>query len=50
MSAEAGNIDYAFGKSVTDAKAIEALDNMKVTPVDIRYTRLLYVNKFPQAN
>ena len=50
LSAEAGNIDYAFGKSVTDAKAIEALDNMKVTPVDIRYTRLLYVNKFPQAN
>jgi len=48
LSAEAGKIDYAFGKSVPEATAIEALDNMKVTPVNIRYTRLLYVNKFPK--
>lgn len=48
LSAEAGAIDFAFGKSVPEAKAIEVLDNMTVTPVDIRYTRMIYVNKFPQ--
>lgn len=47
VNAEAGMIDYAFTKVVADVKAIEAMDNMKIIPVDIRYTRLLYLNKFP---
>ena len=48
LNAEAGFVDYSFAKSVPDAKAIEAMDNMNVIPVDIRYTRLFYVNKFPR--
>jgi len=48
LNAEAGYVDYAFGKSVPDAKSIEQISNMNVVPVDIRYTRLFYVNKFPQ--
>jgi len=46
INAEAGMIDYAFTKVVADVKAIEAMDNMRIHPVDIRYTRLLYFNKF----
>jgi len=48
LNAEAGYVDYAFAKSVPDAKTIEQMDHMNVVPVDIRYTRLFYVNKFPQ--
>ncbi|MBF9014283.1 MULTISPECIES: ABC transporter substrate-binding protein [unclassified Oceanispirochaeta] len=46
VNAEAGMIDYAFTKVVADVQAIESMDNMKIIPVDIRYTRLLYFNKF----
>ena len=49
LNAEAGLVDYAYSKSVTDAKSVEKMDKMEVHPVDIRYTRLFYVNKFPHA-
>ncbi len=46
-NAAAGQVDYAYTKSVEDVLALEAMDNMIVTPVEVRYTRVLYVNKFP---
>ncbi|MCH4887510.1 peptide ABC transporter substrate-binding protein [Acidaminobacter sp. JC074] len=46
INAESGRLDYGFNKSVADAKAVESIDFMTVHPVDIRYTRLFYVNKF----
>jgi peptide/nickel transport system substrate-binding protein len=46
INSDAGKIDYAFTKVVADVNAIENLDNMSIIPVDIRYTRLLYFNKF----
>lgn len=49
LNAESGRVDYAYSKSVTDAKSVEKMDFMEVHPVDIRYTRLFYVNKFPHA-
>ena len=49
VNAEAGKLDYGFSKSVEEAKAIEKMKNMEVTPVDIRYVRLFYVNKFPKS-
>lgn len=48
VNAEAGLVDYAFSKHITDVTAIEKMDHMNVHPVDIRYTRLFYVNKFPR--
>lgn len=48
INSEAGRIDYAFTKVVADVQAIEAMDNMTIIPADIRYTRLLYFNKFPK--
>lgn len=49
VNAEAGKLDYGFSKSVEEAKAIEKMENMEVIPVNIRYTRLFYVNKFPKS-
>lgn len=49
VNAESGRVDYAYSKSVTDAEAVENIDFMEVHPVDIRYTRLFYVNKFPHS-
>ncbi len=47
-NASAGKLDYGFTKSVADVKSLEAMDHMIVRPVDIPYTRLFYVNKFPK--
>jgi len=49
INAEAGKVDYAFGKIVENAKAIEKMEHMKIIPINIRYTRLFYVNKFPKT-
>ncbi|WP_312641492.1 ABC transporter substrate-binding protein [Hydrogenoanaerobacterium sp.] len=46
-NASAGNVDYAYTKSASDYQALKSVTGIKVTPVDIRYTRLLYINKFP---
>ncbi|NCC90698.1 MAG: peptide ABC transporter substrate-binding protein [Spirochaetia bacterium] len=46
-NAESGRIDYAWSKSVADAQAIEKIAHMTVTPVNIRYTRLFWVNQYP---
>ncbi len=47
---EAGQIDYAWSKSTDDAKAIGDIDYMEVNPVNIRYTRLFYVNQYPHES
>lgn len=47
-NAAAGKLDYGFTKSVADVKALEAMSSMRVRAVDIPYTRLFYVNKFPK--
>ncbi len=47
-NAAAGKLDYGFTKSVGDVKSLEDMDNMRVIAVDIPYTRLFYVNKFPK--
>lgn len=47
-NAEAGKLDYGFTKNVGDVKALEEIDHMRLTAVDIPYTRSLFVNKFPK--
>ncbi len=47
-NAAAGKLDYGFTKSVGDVKALEEMEHMRLTPVDIPYTRSLFVNKFPK--
>ena len=47
INTEAGKVDYAYTKSVEQASAIEQINHVKLIPFDMRFTRLLYVNKFP---
>ena len=47
-NAGAGILDYAFSKNTADIKSIEAMEHMRVTEVDIPYTRMLWFNKFPK--
>ncbi|MDY0287886.1 MAG: ABC transporter substrate-binding protein [Sphaerochaeta sp.] len=46
-NAEGGKIDYAWSKSVQDAKGMAGIKGMTVNPVNIRYTRLFYINQYP---
>jgi len=45
-NALAGQLDYGWTKSLTDANALKGIAGLKVTPYDMNYTRLIYVNKF----
>jgi peptide/nickel transport system substrate-binding protein len=45
-NALAGQLDYGWTKSLTDANALKGVAGLKVTPYDMNYTRLIYVNKF----
>ncbi|NLB19773.1 MAG: ABC transporter substrate-binding protein [Clostridium sp.] len=49
-NAQAGMVDYAYTKSVEDANSLKDVDGLNVTQVDIRYTRLFFMNKFPKAD
>ena len=48
INAAAGLVDYAFSKSVEDYLAIIDIEDMKITPADVFYTRFLYINQFPR--
>ncbi len=47
-NAAAGRLDYAFGKNTAEVKAMQEMDHMRVTPVDVPYTRMIWFNKFPK--
>ncbi|NLJ91214.1 MAG: ABC transporter substrate-binding protein [Clostridiales bacterium] len=49
-NAKAGKLDYAYTKSIADVKALEGSDGISVEKVDVRYTRLFYMNKFDKAD
>ena len=48
INANANNIDYGYTKSSNDAVALEKVSGMKIFPVNMFYTRLFFVNKFPK--
>jgi peptide/nickel transport system substrate-binding protein len=45
-NAAAGRIDFAVTKVVSDIEAIKGMDNMKMTPLDIPYTRMVWINQY----
>lgn len=49
-NAKAGLLDYAYTKNIADIKALEGTPGLNIQQVDVRYTRLLYMNKFPKAD
>ncbi len=44
--AKSGNIDYGYTKMISDVVALEGTPGITVTPIDVRYTRLFFLNKF----
>lgn len=49
-NAKAGKLDYAYTKNIADVKALEGTPGITIDTVDVRYTRLFYLNKFPKAD
>lgn len=47
-NATAHKMDYGFTKNTADVAALEAMDFMRVTPADIPYTRMMWINQFPK--
>ncbi|MEQ1768941.1 MAG: ABC transporter substrate-binding protein [Devosia sp.] len=45
-NASANRIDFAVTKVVSDIQAIKALDFMRLTPLDIPYTRMVWLNQY----
>ena len=45
-NAKAGKLDYAYTKNIADVKALEGVGGLTIDTVNVRYTRLLYMNKF----
>ena len=44
--AMSGNIDYAYTKMVSDVQALQEVEGINLDTIDVRYTRLFYINKF----
>jgi peptide/nickel transport system substrate-binding protein len=49
-NALAGQVDYAYTKTYTDAQALMESDEVTVDTVDVKYTRLFWVNKFAKED
>lgn len=47
-NAAAKKLDYGYTKSVQDVLALREMGHIKLHPVANRYTRFLYINKFPK--
>lgn len=47
-NAKAGKLDYAYTKNIADVKSLEGTPGLAIDTVNVRYTRLLYLNKFPK--
>lgn len=45
-NAKSGMLDYGYTKNVADVKSLEDSDNLEISKVDVRYTRLFFANKF----
>ena len=48
VNASAGKIDYGYTKASLDAMALQKIPELAVTPINVFYTRVLFVNKFPK--
>ena len=45
-NAKAGKLDLAYTKNIADVKALQGTAGINIETVNVRYTRLFYVNKF----
>jgi peptide/nickel transport system substrate-binding protein len=48
--AMSGQLDYGYTKMIADVQAIEGTSGIHVQDINVRYTRLFYLNKFDRAD
>ena len=48
--AKSGNLDYGYTKMISDVQALEGTPGITITPIDVRYTRLFFLNKFDKQD
>ena len=48
--ARAGQLDYGYTKMISDVQSLEGADGITISPIDVRYTRLFFLNKFPKKD
>ena len=48
VNATAGKADFGYTKVASDVPGLEGLDFMNVHPIDIPYTRMIWINQFPK--
>lgn len=49
-NASAGRADFGYTKNTSEAAALAEMDNMTVYPIDIPYTRMMWINQFPRTS
>lgn len=47
---KSGNLDYGYTKFIADVQALEGTEGITITPIDVRYTRLFFLNKFDRKD
>lgn len=47
-NAAAFRADFGYSKNATDVPSLEEMEHMNVTPVNIPYTRMFWINQFPR--
>lgn len=48
--AKAGQLDYGYTKMISDVQALEGTPGITITPINVRYTRLFFLNKFAKQD
>ena len=49
-NAKASLLDLSYTKNIADVKALENTEGINIDKIDVRYTRILYPNKFPDKD
>lgn len=47
-NAAAFRADFGYSKNATDVPSLEEMEHMNVTPVNIPYTRMFWINQYPR--
>ena len=48
-NAAAFRADFGYSKNATDVPSLTEMEHMTVTPVNIPYTRMFWINQFPRG-
>lgn len=47
---KSGQLDYGYTKMISDVLAVDGTPGITLTPINVRYTRMFYLNLFPNKD